>query len=346
MKKWMAIVLAVAMMISMAACGSEAVSSTAPETTSAENSSVVDMEEASSAVVENSAEDETTAEEPAEAAAEEPVAESTTEDEIAAEEAAEEPEEVIENVTATDYMTIDGVFVDESYVDDDSDSIRMVYLFYTLTTPDENLRVDSKSVKMTFNGVNSYESSHYSGTCTYMPNYYYSDYLEDVYVGDSLKVVETLKIPVGELTEGNTITLTKSQVPDIEQITFSTDDIQFCDSPESIAAMVDPDGYALEVYNRTPADDATVSKVKAAINGYYWSVYVNSTSYELEFYDPNAFEMRVKAFGVSNSGTYEVLNGYVVCTYTETGIVLEIPYTWGANDIDLDVTTALDVKAG
>lgn len=328
MRKWMALVLAVAMMLSMAACGGETASSAVQESASEAVSSMVEEESAPAEAVES--------------VAEEPVEEESLVGEDEAEPVVEEPE----TVTSTDYMTIDGIFVDESYVDKDSDSIRMVYLFYTLTTPAENLRVDSKSVKLTFGGVNTYESEHYSGTCTYMPSFYYSSYLEDVYVGDTLKVVETIKVPVGELSEGKEITLAKSQVPDIEKIRISTDDIQFCDSLEAIAEIVDPEGYALELYNRTPADAATVSQVKAAINGYYWSAYVNSTSYELEFYEPNSFEMRVKALGVSNSGTYEVMNGYVMCTYTETGIVLEIPYTWGANDIDLDVVAALDVKQG
>lgn len=249
-----------------------------------------------------------------------------------------------EKVMATDYMTVEGIYVDESYVDEDSASLRMVYLFYTVTTPGENLKVDSKSTILTIGGKNEYSSSHYAKACRYMSSYYYSDYLEDVYVGDVLKVVETFVIPSGDLVEGKEISLSKHQVPDSDKIKFTTDDIVFCESPEAIAQIADPDGYALEIYNRSPADSGTVSAVRNAINGYYWDIYVNSTSYELEFYAPNSFEMRVPAFGITNGGTYEVQNGYVVCTYTSTGLTLEIPYTWSGNDIDLRAADALDVN--
>lgn len=83
--------------------------------------------------------------------------------------------------------------------------------------------------------------------------------------------------------------------------------------------------------------------MKKAINGYKWNFFVNNTSYEIEFYSPNKFELRVKSFGVTNGGTYEVLNGYVVCTYDSNGSVVEIPFSWGPNDIDLDVVAAFDV---
>lgn len=316
MKKWIALALAAAMMLALCACGgttNSASGSTPQEAQSTGSDSSLGAESAASGSE-------------------------------ASESAEPEDAGTAESVTSTDYMTIDGIYVDESYVDDDSESIRMVYLFYTLTTPDENLKVDSKSAKLTVNETNTYESQHYAGVCAYMSSYYYSDYLTDVYVGDTVKVVETFKIPVGDLEAGKTLSISKSQVPDTDKISLKTDDIQFCESPEAIAQLVDPTGYESETYNRTPADAETVATVQAYLNGYYWDVYVNSTSYELEFYEPNAFEMRVASLGVSNSGTYEVLNGYVVCTYTDTGIVLEIPYTWGTDDIELDVATALDVS--
>lgn len=329
MKKGIGILLGAMLIFSLCACGGT--------NESAEESAV------STAVIENTQLDETTvsAEVSQENTIEETI-ESTLDEEGSGNEDAEEAV----SITETDYMSIDGIFVDESFVDDESDSLRMVYLFYSATTPGENLRVDSKSAKLTIGEVNTYDSEHYPGVCRYMSSYYYSDYLEDIYVGDSLKVVETFKIPAGDLTEGKALTLEKHQIPDTEKIKLSTDDIVFCESVEAIAEMVDPEGYELEVYNRSAADEGTAAAVQAAINGYYWSAYVNSTSYEIEFYSPNSFEMRVKALGVANSGTYEVQNGYVVCTYTDTGLVLEIPYSWGANDIDLDVVTALDVGKG
>ena len=91
------------------------------------------------------------------------------------------------------------------------------------------------------------------------------------------------------------------------------------------------------------ADAETVTKVKEALNGYYWSFYVNSTSYKLSFEAPDNFEMKT-AFG-TNGGTYAVKTGYIFCTYSSNGKTVEIPYGWKDNgEIDLDTITAFDVK--
>ncbi len=83
--------------------------------------------------------------------------------------------------------------------------------------------------------------------------------------------------------------------------------------------------------------------MKELINGYYWQFYVNSTAYELEFWAENNFEVRT-SLGTSNSGTYSVRNGYLFCTYPDTGYTIEIPYEFADGDISLDLTDAFDVR--
>lgn len=249
-----------------------------------------------------------------------------------------------EKTTETSYMSVDGIYVDNSYEDKENSSLKLVYLFYTAKTNDKNLKIDSKSAKLTIGGMNQYESTgNLDKKCIYMSSYYYSDYLEDIFVGDSLKVVETFKIPQGDLAAGKDIKITKAQLPETEKIYISTDDIIYCDNAEKIAEKVDPDGYAAELTKRTDADQSTVNRVKSLINGYEWKFYVNSVAYTIEFISPNKFELRT-AFG-TNSGTYTVKNGYIFCTYPSNNYTVEIPFAFTDDgDIDLDVVTAFDVN--
>ena len=122
-----------------------------------------------------------------------------------------------------------------------------------------------------------------------------------------------------------------------------TDDIQHFASDEAIAEAMDADGYKVAMEKREEADDERRREVEGLINGYYWSFFVNNTSYDIEFFKGNEFEVRT-VLG-SNGGEYSVRNGYIFCTYSSNGAVVEIPYTIENGEIELDVTTAFDVKS-
>lgn len=250
-----------------------------------------------------------------------------------------------EKVTETDLVTINSICVDDSYQDSDGSPLRMVYLLYTLTAKDANLQIDSKYTKMTINDSNTYESDHFAdkaAAAKFMPNYYYSSYIKDVYVGTSIQVAATFKVPEGDLAAGRTITLSDTQIPGAEALLLSTDDIQHFSDGEALAAAVDPEGYAQIMVSREEADAETTSFVKDCLNGYYWSFYINSISYEIEFWADNNFEVRT-ALG-TNGGTYSVRNGYIFCTYDSNGYVVEIPYEIVDGDVDLDVIAGFDVR--
>lgn len=248
-------------------------------------------------------------------------------------------------VTETAHCTLDGIYVDRSFADENNPSLKMVYVLYSVFTNDTNLKVCSKLSKMEFETGNSYSSESFSKACDdYMPNYYSSNYLEEVFIGGSLKVMSIFQVPEAEFSASEVITVKPYGLPDGEVLQVAASDVKFFDSPDTLAEAADPEGYALAQQLHEPADDETVSKVKKAINGYYWSFYVNNTSYEIEFYSPDKFEVRVRALGVSNSGKYEVLNGYIVCTYDSNGAVVEIPWTWDTNDIKIDAATAFSIN--
>ena len=244
--------------------------------------------------------------------------------------------------TETDYMTVDGIYVNNDYQDD---NLKMVYLVYTLHAK-ENLEVDSTYMYMTIDNKNEYESEIYSNACKYMDNIYYSGYLEDLYTDDSMKVVATFKVPEADLDSGKSIKLEDSQIPDIEKISLRTDDIINVSNTEELAAKIDPEGFAKESEKREPADESMAQKVRNSINGYYFTFYANPASYRLEFFAPNNFEIESTINGstISNTGTYTVQKGYVSLYYSSSGNTVDIPYDFGSDgEINLYAAEAFAV---
>lgn len=244
---------------------------------------------------------------------------------------------------SSDYVTIDSVCIDDSYVNEDDENLKLVYLFYTVSTEDQNLEVSSAATTLTVDDTNSYESERVIGACDYASSYYFSDYIEEVNVGENLKVVETFKIPAGDLEAGKTITLSNSHIPDIDKVQVSTDDIAHYDSAEAVAQAVDPDGYEAAVTARETADAETTEEVKSLINGFYWTFLVNNTTYEIEFYEPDEFEVRT-SIGSANSGNYVVQNRFISCTYSGNDYTVEIPYEIVDGEIEIEAADAFDVN--
>ena len=254
---------------------------------------------------------------------------------------AEENPDVVEEVKPNEskYMTVDGLYVDNTYSTSTSDTTRFLYIVYTVHTDAENLKVDSKSMNITIDDTNTYTAVRSNPQVRYMKNYYNGAYLQDVNIGESKKFVETFEVPEADLAEGRSISISKSQVPESDKIVLSTDDIVFCDGPEEIAKIVDPEGYEQETWALEDADSDVVEAVKNEINGYQWDVYANSIAYQIEFWDPNNYELRT-AFSTSG-GTYEVKNGYIICT-NDIGGVIEIPFTYENGKVEVDVAAGFD----
>lgn len=244
-------------------------------------------------------------------------------------------------VTETDYMTIEGLYVDDSYSTKDNENIRFLYVCYTAHTKAENLSIDCKSMKLTVNDVNTYKAARSKKEIRYMRNYYNGAYLKKVNIGDEVKFVETFEIPRAELEPGRSIRISKSQIPDSDKIRLRTDDIVFLDSPEKVAETVDPEGYEKEKWALEDADDEVTSAVKNEINGYQWKVNVDKFKYEIEFWEPNNYELRT-SFNTSG-GTYVVKNGYIICT-NDIGGTIEVPFTYEGGRVKVDSISAFDFK--
>ena len=223
-----------------------------------------------------------------------------------------------------------------------STGLSKLYLFYTVMAGDDNLQVDAKDTTVTIAGNNSYKTERSAMSGFYMPNYYYSDYLEDVYVGSELKIMETVWVPKGELTQGRQIVLSGTEGE--EDITLMTDDILFCDSPEKIAQIADMEGYEQVLHAIEPADADTTARAKSLLNGYYFSFFTNNASYQLEFFADHDFEIRMPSYNLTNTGTYTVRNGYIVLYYPSNQNEVFIPYEFKNGDISLDCVAAFDVN--
>lgn len=256
-----------------------------------------------------------------------------------------------EKVMETETVTVDGIAVNDGYVEagDEGSSLKMVYLYLTLHPQDENLSLSSVGVNMTVDDNNTYmsESCPDDEACKITKSYYYSAYIEDVYMGESRKLVAAFKVPEADLADGRALSFDDTSIPTLTDLKFSTDDIQHFASAEELAAAMDPEGYAQEMDLRSDADPDTVAMVKSQLNGYYWTFYVNSMSYELEFWADNNFEVRAAINGAAatpNQGTYSVKKGYIYCTYPSNGYTVEIPYTINNGEVDLDVVAGFDVR--
>lgn len=243
--------------------------------------------------------------------------------------------------TETDYLKIEGVYVDDSYTDEDN--LKMVYVFYTATAAKENLKVNSTSTTIKIDG-NNYKSERYlKHNENYVSSYYYHKYLKDIYVGNSLKILETFKIPEVDLVDKKRISFSNVNYPNINDLNMFTGDIIHMKNFEEIAKAADPVGYANEIDMQNDAIPEDVDKVKNLINNYSWTFYVNYSAYEISFYAPNNFDIKMN--GVLNHGIYSIRKGYIALSYDGgKNYAVYIPYNFDkTEDINLKLTDAFDV---
>ena len=264
-------------------------------------------------------------------------------DKLQSEEKYEETEKstVLEN----DYVKIDGIYVDESFEDDD---LSLVYLFYTVNAIDENVELSSVSMKIKFNDKNEYSSTVVKDYIPSYTNYYYSDIIKTIYVGKSYLICSTFEIAKGDLSESKEVTLQNSNITDIDTVKFTTDDIKSMDNLAKISEDLDKSVYETK-YNEeqdklADVDSSTVSKVRNDINGYYFEGYINfGTTLQkckIEFEAPNKFTVSLylstsgNSASISNSGTYDVKKGVITLDYG-SGATIFLEYNYDDGDISI-----------
>lgn len=238
-------------------------------------------------------------------------------------------------------ITVDGIYLNNEY--SDNDNLRQVILFYTLKPNDENIEISSKTFKLKIN-KNEYEPLTNQETPN-LTQYYYSEFIENVYIDNSLKVATIFKVPDGDLKNGKEITLSdfKNYANGIK---LKTDDIKEMDNLTSISLDVDKE-YSTkrqeeEKEKLTEADTETINKVKNDINGYYFNfnAFVGQayTKYELEFSEPNNFKVTTTMSGASltNEGTYRITKGYIILHYNSNSKEVNAPYSYETGEITME----------
>lgn len=237
--------------------------------------------------------------------------------------------EVLQN----DCITVDGIAVNENYRDEESDALRLVYLFLTIT-PDTNINMTSDRFDLTFDGEHTYSGDYIAHTAKYASNYYYGKVYKDVHLGETFKTVVTYKVPEAELSSGKMVTLENSDLSEIVKgIKFSTDTIQHFDDEKKLAEAMDPDGYQKAVESRKPADNATCKKVLKEIVGNSWTyAQTGGIVMKVTFLSNNKYEIRSSIMPDHvGYGKYEITKDYIVLTVDETKAVNEVPYSFDNN---------------
>lgn len=242
----------------------------------------------------------------------------------------------VKDTMKSEHIKVDGVYIDESFEDP---NLSLVYLFYTLDASEENLETSSKSMKMMVNGKNEYDSTVLKDFIPKYTDYYYSDFIEKIYVGNTFKMSSTFKVAKGDLKDSKKITLINSSISSIDKIEFTTDDIKTMSDIGEISKDLDKAVYDKrfnDEQSKMAAADATeVTKFQTAVNGYMWEFYVTVgtqlAKYEIEFSAPNTFVVS-NSYGLSNSGTYDVRKGAVILNYN-TGLSNTIYYDYSSGDV-------------
>ena len=257
--------------------------------------------------------------------------------------------EPIAAVTSSDYFSLDGAYLDTSYVDPNGSNGQMLYVFYTLTAPDSGLQVSSYGMSLRVcdeeaarNGnamAGELITANLDGSGGLMSSYYYDNVIETVQYGTQFKMVSTYVVSPAQMEAGHFLRFKESDVPGIESIIVPTESVVACSSPEEIAEIADPAGVEAARAAHEPADEATVQAVNDAINFYEFYTIYGGLTVKFYFEAPNYFEERTT--GQGNSGTYQVQQGYIACTY-DNGNTVDIPWEWKENgSISLDIANGV-----
>ncbi len=262
-------------------------------------------------------------------------------------EPAPEPEGIAP-VTASDYFSLDGLYLDSGYEDPNGSNAKMLYVFYTVTAPDSGLQTSSVGVSLRICTEEQALSNPHqgqiltadlSGDGKFMRSYHYDNTVETVKYGTQFKMLTTYLIAPSQMEEGSYLKFEDADLPGIETIVVPASDIVTCKSAKAIAKQADPKGYKKEQKAHKKASNKTSKKVNAAIDGYEFFVSYQGLMLKFYFEAPNYFEARLG--NDANPGTYEVQNGYLACTY-DSGKTVDIPWSWDDDgNIDLDILNAV-----
>lgn len=242
--------------------------------------------------------------------------------------------------TATQTLNVDGVYVDTAF--ESSDGKMPVYVFLTVKATEEDISLYSKNVTLTFDDGSSYDSEFFSSLNAHQEKYYYSEYVEHLYGGETGYLALTVRVPMSRLDAAKSFTISAWQVPGIEKLRIGTKDVVRLEGDEAICSQADPEGYAHNMTLREPAGEERAKAVEENLTGRYWIVSLKdgASTCRVSFGEDRTFGMTL--WDVTNSGTYDIREGYLYCSYDGRTYPLQIPYTLDEyGKVDLTFTNVL-----
>ncbi len=221
---------------------------------------------------------------------------------------------------SNDYIQVDGVYVNESY--ESEDDLKQVVVFLTVNAK-ENIELSSKTFSLMVNDTNEYDA--YIETDT--PNktgYYHAEFIEDIAAEKEFKIALVFDVTEKDLEEGNVITL--DDFDDYGKgIEIKSEDIKKLDSLEDISKDIDEEEYNTlmeaeeNALNALDSDKENEYVDMVDNTRYTYNTFLGTTAitYHIDFTSKTEFEVTSVLSGtsISNDGTYEITEGYVVLTY-------------------------------
>ena len=242
--------------------------------------------------------------------------------------------------TATETLNVDGVYVDTAF--ESSDDKMPIYVFLTVKATEEDISLYSKNVTLTFDDGSSYDSEFFSSLNAHQEKYYYSEYVEHLYGGETGYLALTVRVPMSRLDAAKSFTIEAGQIPGIEKLRIGTKDVVRLEGDEAVCSQADPEGYAHNMTLREPAGEERAEAVEENLTGRYWIVSLadGAGTCRVSFGEDRTFG--VTLLGVTNSGTYDIREGYLYCSYDGHTYPLQIPYTLDEyGKVDLTFTNVL-----
>ena len=229
-----------------------------------------------------------------------------------------------EPVLSSDEITINGVYLDDSWRSKNSDVDRVVVVSYTLT-PSKNVQTYADALGINTDGKGHGGLDHLNDTefllpnywLKHMPNFVNGNTNHEYAAGDTINMVAFYRIPQTEL-ENTEIKFSHSDVSGAKKLHMSSDDIVICEDTESLVKQIDPEGYQQTIDALTPLSTEESNELAYALLSWEFSagetigsLWVN---YKLSFTGINEFSFSTSGLG-TRSGTYVATKEYILCTY-------------------------------
>lgn len=237
-----------------------------------------------------------------------------------------------------DNITIESIYVDDSYKNEEHPSLKRVWVFSEIHPEDNTIEASSYSGKMII-GETTYDAVFQSEKDgMWFSSYHYSNTIKEVFKSETLKIAFMFEVSESDLTNEAKLTFQDLGRANCDGIEVLGKDVQHAENDEAIAKAVDPDGYQKAISAREPADADTASSVIAALDGYEYFASYGSLSWRCAF---SGSSYSLRSMGLATTGTFEVLNGYLLFTNDDNGAQSWIPWSWKD-----DGTISLDLSSG